>query len=195
MGTPIIDGLLSPGQTFEDFVLEKAQQGGWSQDALGALSGAFRSTGQVPGTRVRLSHALTLRVGSRIFGAAHTFAPSMHRTVDREPEIDANAHGLYAALVPQMMEGSIRLSRYDLYLTLMEEAVGSRELITLCDQSRGITLRETWRGPAGLFRGGVRAYEYYDCYFEDLGRQMDAKGDRVVSVDATLGFRDRRRVS
>ena len=46
----------------------------------------------------------------------------------------------------------------------------------------------------GFISQDIRAYEYSGCYFTDLGRQIDAKGDRVVSVEATLTWLSRRRV-
>lgn len=33
---------------------------------------------------------------------------------------------------------------------------------------------------------GSRTYEYQGCYFTDLGRQLEATSDRIVSVDATI---------
>jgi hypothetical protein len=176
----------------------------------------------------------------------------MTREVDTEFEVDPNATGLPVDLVPQTLtRREIRISRYDTYPTLMEEAFGTSELITLCDQFRPFTCREVWRGPGinplgsagsalaglsglagslglsgvanaankanedlsnaigaaasstvgsavvtvlGILTADIRMYEYVGCYFTDLGRQLDAKGDRVVSVDATLVWIGRRRV-
>lgn len=204
MGTPnlnpavFIDGFKSPEQLTSEFIRDQASKGGWNTDvtnaALGAVAGLFRPTGAVPDTRVRLTHALTLKIGTRVIGAVHKLAPTMRRAVDREPEVDVNGVGLYAAIIPQMMDGDVRLSRYDLYLSLLEDVVGTREIVVLTDQSVGLILRETWRGPAGVGGGGVRMYDYLDCYFTDLGRSLDASGDRVSGVDATLAFRTRRRI-
>ena len=47
----------------------------------------------------------------------------------------------------------------------------------------------------GVLTADTRIYEYIGCWFSDLGRQLDAKGDRVVSVDATLVWTDRIRVA
>jgi hypothetical protein len=49
-------------------------------------------------------------------------------------------------------------------------------------------------GVLGILTEDVRAYEYRGCWFTDVGRQIDAKSDRVISVDATLVFQDRVRV-
>lgn len=37
-----------------------------------------------------------------------------------------------------------------------------------------------------------RLYEYQGCYFTDIGRTIDAKSDRVISVDATITWLRRR---
>lgn len=50
-------------------------------------------------------------------------------------------------------------------------------------------------GITGPLLADMRIYTYTGCWFTDLGRQMDTKGDRVVSVEATLVFTDRRRVA
>lgn len=47
----------------------------------------------------------------------------------------------------------------------------------------------------GTLTADTRMYEYLGCYFTDIGRSMDAKGDRVVSVDATITWLSRRRVA
>ena len=47
----------------------------------------------------------------------------------------------------------------------------------------------------GTLTADIRIYEYVGCWFADVGRTIDAKGDRVISVDATLQFQGRRRVA
>lgn len=47
----------------------------------------------------------------------------------------------------------------------------------------------------GVLTADLRVYEYGGCWFSDLGRQIDAKSDRVISVDATLVWRTRDRVN
>lgn len=50
-------------------------------------------------------------------------------------------------------------------------------------------------GVLGALTPDTRIYEYTGCYFTDIGRQLDAKGDRVVSADATLVWITRRRLA
>lgn len=194
----------------------------------------------VPNTNVRMSHALTLRVGSRVCGAVHAYAPSSSRRLEDVFEVEVNAVGKPREIIPGPLESrELRVSRYDLYLTVMEEIFGSTELINLTDQTRPFTLREAWVGPglagalspftpglnaggqiaaelaggplAGSVPGGAlqgavatglgvfgagrsRRYEYVGCWFANIGRQIDAKGERVISVDATIIYTDRQRV-
>lgn len=191
MGTPFLDGLRSPDQLLGDYVLEQAQKAGLGPAAIAALSGVFNGVNRAPNTRTRLTHALYIKAGRRTIGGVHLFAPTARRTVEREYEVDPNAVGLAALITPGVEECEIRVSRYDLYLDLMEQAMGTRNMVMLTDQRVGLTFREVWRGPAGLFGGGVYALDYTDCWFTDLGRQLDAKGDRVSNADATFIFRQK----
>jgi hypothetical protein len=179
---------------------------GFLDDAKGFLEDAgeaarkfgdiFDQFAQLPNTRTRLDHALTIRVGTgRVVGAIKTFAPSQGRTVDDEFEVNSAASGMPVDLVPQTVnKREFRIERYDLYTKIMEEVFGTKEIVVLTDQFRPFSLREIWRGPAGVLTGQQRIYEYTGCWFTDIGRVMDASGDRVVAADATVTWLDRRRV-
>ena len=156
--------------------------------------------------------------------------------------MQANANGMPADIVPQAVETrEIRISRYDLYQTVMEEVFGSFEAVNLCDQYRPFSLREVWGAPGagasfllnaiGVTAPGIsitsagpvirpptvnlpenvglgfarafdalsagaqpRQYEYRGCYFSNLGRTIDAKSDRVISVDASITYLTRQRI-
>jgi len=144
-------------------------------------------------------------------------------------EVEANSVGQPIDLVPQTVERrEIRVARYDLYISVMEEVFGSSEIVMLTDQFRPFFLREVWTGPGieipgvvqGLLpddaqrnlnldstargflsaassvvsRNKSRQYEYVGCWFSDIGRNIDAKSDRTISVDATIQYLDRRRL-
>lgn len=47
----------------------------------------------------------------------------------------------------------------------------------------------------GTLTADTRIYEYVGCWFSNVGRSIDTKGDRVISVEATLHFQGRRRVA
>lgn len=193
----------------------------------------------IPITRTRLSHALTIRANGRIIGAIHQWSPSQSREVDTEFEVGPNEVGMPRDLVPQTVSTrTIRISRYDLYTTAMEEAFGSTEIINLVDQFRPFTLREVWAAPGGLnsllaatgfnlnlgaLQTGLlpsasvslpqtpgaaaalvfssltagtspRQYEFGGCWFTNIGRTIDAKSDRVVSVEAEVTYLTKRRI-
>lgn len=152
----------------------------------------------VPNTRTRTTHGLTLRDGrtGRLFGAIHTFSPKQTRAVEEEWEINRDSRGIPVDLIPQNLTSrTIGLSRYDLYTRVMEELFGTTELDILTEQRRPFRMRETWLDPTaiGFLGAGPRIYEYIDCWFTDIGRTLSASDDRIVKVEATLMFRDRKR--
>lgn len=107
----------------------------------------------VPNTTTRLSHALTIRARGRTIGAIRSWSPNMRRTIDTEFDVDASANGMPIDLVPQAVDTrEVRLSRYDLYLSLLEEVFGTTELVVLSDQVRPFSIREVWRGPSTLLQ-------------------------------------------
>jgi hypothetical protein len=174
----------------EQNALEKAAE---AAKKWGSFFGTFAS---LPNTRTRLDHALTLRTGSgRAIGAVKTFSYSQSRSLDEEFEVNAQGSGMPVDLVPQnVTRREMRIERYDLYTKIMEEVFGTQELVVLTDQYRPFTLRELWRGPAGVLTGGQRIYHFTGCWFTDIGRTLDTSGDRVVMADATIAWTDRVRV-
>lgn len=174
------------------------------QDPAAAVQRALQLRGVppasrvVPNTRTRTTHGLTLRDGrtGRLFGAIHTFSPKQTRAVEEEFEINRDSRGIPVDLVPQNLTSrTLGLSRYDLYTRVMEELFGTTELHILTDQRRPFRIRETWLAPAtvAVLGAGPRIYEYIDCWFTDIGRTLSASDDRIVKVEATLMFRDRKR--
>jgi len=192
LGTPVIGILRDPRQSASNFLTEQEAK---LNLPGGTLSGLLRTKG-VPNTKTRLDHAFTLRTGKgRIIGAVFKADQRQSRQLDDEYEIDPNAHGEVADIVGQSLTNrTLSVERYDLYTDVMEEVFGDRELSMLTDQSQGFRLREAWRGPGGLFTGGQRLYEYSPVWFEDIGRTLDAHGDRIVRVTATLRWGRRQRV-
>ena len=198
MGIPFIGiNQINPTRSVKQFLAEQEAKinlpGGLS--AGGLLTTLLRTDG-VPNTRTRLDHAFTLRANSgRIIGAVYNIDQRQARQIDDEYEIDVNAHGEVADMVGQHLTGrTLAVQRYDLYTDVMEEVFGSSELVMLTDQSRGFRLREAWRAPGGIFTGGQRLYEYSPVWFSDIGRALNAEGDRVVRVNATLTWGIRQRV-
>lgn len=152
---------------------------------------------RVPRTRTRTSHGLTLRVGGRIIGAVNALAHTHNRQLDDVWEIDRAAVGAAPAdIVPQNVTGRrLTISRYDLYIGLMEEVMSATgEIIVLSDQFRPFSLRTVWQSSVGIVLGGRRIYVYEGCWFEDIGRAVRSTDDRIVNVNATIRYQTRRRV-
>ena len=175
---------------------------------LGDLAGAVLRAPGIPRTRTRTTHALTLHavsnapsssllgVGVRrgVIGAVHVLGVSQTRTIEDVFDVDMYGSGQVADVVPQnLTQRTMRVSRYDLYSTLMEQVFGD-ELIDLTDQAHPFTLRTVWREPGSPLSSRRRGYEYSGCYFQDLGRNLSSDDTRIVNVDATLVWTRRRRV-
>lgn len=125
-------------------------------------------------------------------GAAYRSDVSQSRPVTLLHEIDVNGIGKPRDLVPgAMTEQSFQLDRWDLYSDIMEEVFTGFEMEMLCHQRFGFRLREEWKSPYSLLNSGGSLYEYRPCFFESLGRSLDASGDRTVSVSARIVWLDR----
>jgi hypothetical protein len=150
----------------------------------------------VPETRARLTHAYTLRTSkNQIIGGVFRTVVRQARRVDFKYEIDVNGHGKPTDVVPEEMTAqTLSITRWDLYTSLMEEALGTDEIIVLTDQRRGLRLREQWLAPTSILNSRGRRYQYGPCFFTDLGRELGAEGPRTVSVNAELVWLDRKKI-
>jgi len=67
----------------------------------------------------------------------------------------------------------------------MEEVWGTSSAFwMLSDQLNPLEIEEKWRNPDGT----VEKQLYSGCWFSQLGRNMQAQGDRIVMVNATLNY-------
>lgn len=180
-------GIGVPHLGIPDIATDLGQRVGLSPEVI---AGILRGPNAVPNTRARLSHAFQLRTGrGRIIGAAFQMDVRQTREIEFEYENDVNANGQPADIVPQVQTGqTITLARWDLYDSLMESAFTGFEISMLTDQRRGFRLRETWRSPGSILGARNRRFEYRPCWFQDLGRVVEATGERTVRVNATLAF-------
>lgn len=185
-----------------------------------------------PLTKIRTSHAITIRTANKTIGQIQHWAPSQARAVNPVYEIDAvgkgvpreNAIGVASNL-------TIQVARYDLYKSKMEEIWGTPyAFFMLTDQFNPLDIEERWvkyndehiQAPVpwkhaivptwgkdigaklltdwGLEEDvteGIDAGEgeitveklwYSGCYFSQLGRNLQAEGDRIVMVNATINY-------
>lgn len=138
-----------------------------------------------PQTQTRMDHALTIRTGNgRTIGAINGWAEQQSRTIEDVFDVEVNSNGLPAELIPQIVgTRTVRVDRYDLYTSIMEEAFGTRELVMLTSQAQPFRVREIWREPLGR----TKVYEYI-AYFSDKGRALRSDGNRIINVNATLHY-------
>lgn len=191
MGSPFFDVPDIRGDAFRE-LNNLALRSGIDPALLG---GVARGSG-VPNTRARLSHAYTLQTGrGQVVGAVFRTENRTSRDVEFEYENDVNANGEPADIVPQIITTqSFAITRWDLYDTIMEEVFGEFEIEMLTDQTRGFKLREVWRAPNLFLNSRGRRYEYLPMWFTDLGREVNADGDRTIRVAATLSYLRKRKV-
>ena len=170
-----------------------------------------------PNTVTKLSHSITIRAagpsGAGItIGAINSWTPNMTRGIAELYELGTGVtpgggenggsphqFSQYAGepfeKVPSNISGmTIDVNRYDLYTIPMERAFGTADITRLANQSSSFYVRENWTAPSTA--GGDSAYTdvYNGCWFSKLGRQIQATGDRVVMVTATLEYTSKDRV-
>jgi len=128
---------------------------------------------------------------NRVIGACYEFNQNQGIQIDDEYEIDLNAHGLPAEMIPQALTTrDVRLARIDLYTEIFEDVFYEGfELVDLTHQRVPFRLREVWRGPAIR-----RIYEYFPCYIQTMSRDLGANNDRVTRVVAAIRWGRRTKV-
>lgn len=139
-----------------------------------------------PNTRVRMSHALTIRAKGQTIGLIQNFSPAAQtRAVPYVFELNTATSGEPVERPPANIGGlSIQVDRYDLYTTKMETAFGTADFAMLSDQTDKFQLREVWRNPDG----SLESYIYLECLFSSIGRKFSATGDRIVMVNAVIEY-------
>jgi hypothetical protein len=140
----------------------------------------------IPKTTVRTSHAVAIRANGVTIGQIQTWAPSQNRGVVHTYELNSATTGEVFENVPGNLSNlTIRVDRYDLYKKKMEQAWGSSFSIQmLTDQSNPLEISEKWSNPDG----STELLVYTGCWFTNLGRNLTANGDRIVSVSASLMY-------
>jgi beta-glucanase (GH16 family) len=151
----------------------------------------------VPQTSIRTSHAVSIQVGTTTIGQIQTWAPNQSRTITPGYQLASTLDGVDSGEVFENVPGNvtgltIQVSRYDLFASKMEEVWGLPVAFNmLTSQSQPLTISEKWTNPDN---SGER-YEYTGCWFSQLGRNLQAQGDRIVMVNATLSYVKIRRTS
>lgn len=164
------------------------------QDAQNALDSPRSVAHQgAPTTRTRSTLALALFVtvsgAPRPIGMVQAINMTQSRQVDEEYEIDVDGVGLPADMVPSIVSSrTLSIKRFDLYASLLEQVFGTSEILTLADQTKGFSLREMWTDPTAVIFGARSYYEYRNCWFTQLSRNLQVTGDRISGADATIAW-------
>lgn len=146
---------------------------------------------QVPETTIRTSHAITIKANGKTVGQVQTWAPTQSRNVKHCYQLatwdGTTRSGNVTENVPGNITGlTIQVSRYDLFASRMEEVWGSpTAFYMLTNQFKPLEITEKWVNPV---KNTVERVTYYGCWFSQLGRNLQAEGDRVVMVNATLSY-------
>lgn len=140
----------------------------------------------VPQTSIRTSHAISIRAGNTTIGQIQTWAPAQSKTITPTYELCSDTSGTVTENVPGNVTGlTIQVARYDLFKLKMEEVWGtSKALWMLSNQLNPLQIEEKWRHPDGT----VEKFMFNGCWFSQLGRNMQAEGNRIVLVNATLAY-------
>lgn len=157
-----------------------------------------------PNTRAQLSHAMVIRTtgaNAKVIGAINEWNPRINRTLTDLYEFgevsginagQATGPGQPFEIAPGNVSGmQIDVRRWDLYTEQMESAFGTPgAAMEMLGQLDAVAVREAWASnnlPTNYYRA------YAGCWFQDVGRTLDAKGDRTVNVSATIRFTKRTR--
>lgn len=151
-----------------------------------------------PGTLVRSSHSLTIKVNGEIIGLINGWNPTISRTITPVYQI-ATFHintrsGDPVEKVPGNITGqTIAVQRYDIYTKRMEIAFGTTDLMMLTQQLDPFEVIERWQYPDTQLRpgNGTEIISYGGCWFSNIGRNYRSDGDRIVNVNATLEYTKR----
>jgi len=153
-----------------------------------------------PNTVAQLSHAMVIRAsgagGNATIGAVNQWSPRHDRALQDLHEFGqttAAPFGRYAQnpgepfeVVPGNITGmQIDVARWDLYVDQMETAFLTPDLTMLSNQFDSFTLREIWTAPAAT---NNYAKLYQGAWFGNIGRTIDAKGDRSINVNAQIRY-------
>jgi len=171
--------------------------------------------GRVPISRVRTSHALTIKANGVSVGLINGWNPTQSRTVTPIYEVGFDNSGNPVELMPGNINAQqVSINRYDTYITKMEEAFGTPDLVMLTRQNQPFDVLESWVIPdPSLIVGDApisllirprekeiqttsspspftkkEKYLYSGCWFTSLGRTLRSDDNRIVNVTGTLMY-------
>jgi hypothetical protein len=178
--------------------------------------------GRTPLTRVRTTHALTIKANGTTVGLINGWNTSSSRTITPVFEVGTDDSGNPVENCPGNATGlTINVSRYDAYIRRLEEAFGTPDLTMLTRQNEPFQVIETWAlpdiqnysrtinqinagvapatllekfGTASPFTDQER-FIYEGCWFTNIGRTLRSDDNRIVNVSATIMYTKRQKAS
>lgn len=174
---------------------------------------------RVPVTRVRTTHALTIKANGVAVGLINGWNPTQGRAAAHVFEVGTDNSGNPVEIVPGNINGlTVSINRFDTYRRRMETAFGTPDLVMLTRQNEPFDVIESWALPgdvqfavgAGLTtrtsEGGLpievsspftdtERFIYQGCWFTSLGRTLRSDDNRIVNVNATIMYTKKMKVT
>lgn len=134
---------------------------------------------------VRTGHSIRIKTAAGLtIGLIQNWSPGHDRDITPVYEINAETSGLPIHNVPGNVKGlEIKVDRYDLYTSRIEQAFGTPDMTMLSDQSVPIWIQESWTYPD---QGTTETWKYTGVWFKHVGRTISATDDRIIKVSASL---------
>lgn len=170
--------------------------------------------GRTPVTQVRTSHALTIKSNGITVGLINGWNPTQSRTVTPIFEVGRDNSGNPAEYMPGNITGlQVNVSRYDTYISRLESAFGTADLVMLTRQNQPFDVIERWVLPEptqiSINRSLIAAgnpdvpspfiseerFLYSGCWFTNLGRTLRSDDNRIVNASATLVYTKKLKVT
>lgn len=152
-----------------------------------------------PNTLAQLSHGMVIRTEGTTVGAVNEWNPRINRTLTDLYEFGpvdtrySQISGEPFEVVPGNVSGmQIDVRRWDLFASQIETAFETPDITMLSNQFDAFSVREAWTSPSNL-NNFIRNYK--GCWFQDVGRTMDAKGDRTINAGGTIRYTRRDRIA
>ena len=168
----------------------------------------------IPVTKIRTSHALTIRAGGVSIGLINNWAHAGGRTLTPIFQVGQDGSGNPEEIMPGNATGlALTISRFDAYKSRMEEAFGTPDLVMLTRQNQPFDLYESWKIPNEAVVAATAAiaehnlvslptpfieterFVYQKCWFSSLGRTIRSDDNRIVNVNATLAYTKKLKVT
>lgn len=133
--------------------------------------------GRTPVTQTRTSHAITIRSNGVTVGLINGWNPTQARTVTPIYEIGSEDSGNPDEYMPGNITGlQVNISRYDTYVSRMEQAFGTPDLVMLTRQNQPFDVIERWAIPDPILASLNKSFTQTNV------RQISIGENRVIGI-------------